>query len=61
MRGVKVEVQIEVVLQVSYLLHLSEVARLEIGVEEQVRAADVLQNYWWTLELLFSLHLLVVD
>jgi hypothetical protein len=59
--GVEVEIQIEVVLQVSYLLHLPEAARIEIGVEEQVRAADVLENYWWTLELLFSLHLLVVD
>ena len=59
--GVEVEIQIEVVLQVSNLLHLPEVSRLKIGVEEQVRAADVLQNYWRTLELLFSLHLLVVD
>jgi hypothetical protein len=61
MLGVEVEIQIEVVLQVSYLLHFPEVARLEIGVKKQVRAADVLEHYRWTLELLFSLHLLVVD
>ena len=61
MLGVEVKIQIEVVFQVSYLLYLPEVARLEIGVEEQVRAADVLEHYRWTLELLFSLYLLVVD
>lgn len=30
MRGVEVKIQIEVVFQVSYLLHLPEVARLEM-------------------------------